>query len=192
MHRFFSERMMLLSIVTAGLLAALIVIIDQVIKFVIYEGLYPEGRITVIDGLFSLIYTENRGAAFGMLQNGTILFSILTVVLVAVFIYLFVRKKFVGKLFASSVVLIVGGGIGNLIDRIFRGFVIDYLSVSFFPPICNFADYCITVGAALFIISILFIPENRKLLEDKKPTETEAAEEEISSEEDDTEDGEDA
>lgn len=169
MHRFFSERMMLLAIVVAGLLAALIVIIDQVIKYFVYAGMYPEGRITVIDGLFYLIYTENRGAAFGMLQNGTLFFSVLTIALVAVFIYLFVRKKFTGKLFVSSVILIVGGGIGNLIDRIFRGFVIDYLSVSFFPPICNFADYCITVGAVLFIISILFIPANRKLLEDKKP-----------------------
>ena len=59
--------------------------------------------------------------------------------------------------------LIVGGGIGNLIDRLFRGFVIDYLSLSFFPPICNFADYCITIGAFLFILCILFSPEVRAI-----------------------------
>ena len=52
----------------------------------------------------------------------------------------------------ATVILIIGGGIGNLIDRIFRGFVIDYLSLSFFPPICNFADYCITIGAVLFVL----------------------------------------
>ena len=52
-------------------------------------------------------------------------------------------------------VVLIGGGIGNLLDRLFRGFVVDYLSLSFFPPVCNFADYCITFGAVLFII-VLF------------------------------------
>ena len=52
--------------------------------------------------------------------------------------------------------VIIGGGIGNLIDRIFYGFVVDYISVSFFPPVCNFADYCITVGTLLLIVYVLF------------------------------------
>ena len=62
-------------------------------------------------------------------------------------------------------VAIIGGGIGNLIDRIFYGYVIDYLSLSFFPPVCNFADYCITVGAVLLVLYIIFFSDskNRKL-----------------------------
>ena len=52
--------------------------------------------------------------------------------------------------------LIIGGGIGNLIDRIFYGYVIDYISLSFFPPVCNFADYAITIGTILLIIYVLF------------------------------------
>lgn len=138
--------------------AVLIAAIDQIIKYFVYANLYPNGAINVIDNLFSLVYTENRGAAFGIFQNGTIIFCIITSALIGVFLYLLISKKFKGKLFYISVALILGGGAGNLIDRIFRGFVIDYLSVSFFPPVCNFADYCVTVGAVLFIICIFITP----------------------------------
>ena len=142
--------------------AVLIAGADQLIKYFIYQGLYPDGRVTVIDNLFSLVYSENRGAAFGVFQNGTLFFIILTSALIGVFLYLLINHKIKGKLFNVSVVLIIGGVIRNLIDRVFRGFVIDYLSVSFFPPICNFADYCITFGAVLFILSILMMPEHIK------------------------------
>lgn len=158
-----------MTIVIAVVLSALIVVIDQVIKYLIDTNMTVGQRITVIDGLFYLDYTENRGAAFGMFQDATIIFSVVTVILIAVFFYMLITKKFTGKLFTASVILISGGGIGNLIDRIFRHFVIDYLSVSFFPPVCNFADYCITIGAALFIVSIFIVGENRKKLEDKRP-----------------------
>ena len=142
--------------------AVLIAAVDQIIKYFIYANMSPAGRITVIENLFSLVYTENRGDAFGIFQNGTIIFCMITGALIGVFLYLLIKKKFKGKLFYTSVALILGGGVGNLIDRIFRGFVIDYLSVSFFPPVCNFADYCVTIGAVLFMICILFSPEISK------------------------------
>ncbi len=142
--------------------AALIIVIDQIIKYFVYVNLSPDGRVTVIDNLFSLIYSENRGAAFGIFQDGTLFFIIVTSALIGVFFYLLIHKKFSGKLFYTSVALILGGGIGNLIDRIFRGFVIDYLSLSFFSPIFNFADYCITIGSALFVLCILFMSNDKK------------------------------
>lgn len=144
------------------ILSAVLVIIDQVIKYFIYQGLSPDGRITVIDHLFYLVYSENRGAAFGMFQNATLIFAVVTILVIGIFIYIIASKKLTGKLFTASVILIIGGGVGNLIDRVFRGFVIDYISLSFFPPICNFADYCITIGAALFILSIFLMPEIKK------------------------------
>ncbi len=144
--------------------AALLVIIDQLIKYFVVEYLAPIGSFTVIDNLFSLVYVENRGAAFGVLQNQLWLFSLLTVFLIGVFVYLLLKKKLYGRLFSVSAALIIGGGIGNLIDRVFRGFVVDYLSISFFPPVCNFADYCITVGAALFIICLFTFEKKQKSL----------------------------
>ena len=152
-----------MTIIIVAVISALIVGIDQLIKYFVYENLHPDGNVTVIDNLFSLVYSENRGAAFGMFQDGTIVFSVITILLIGIFLYLIISKKFTGKLFTAAVTLIVGGGIGNLIDRLFRGFVIDYLSLSFFPPICNFADYCITIGAFLFILCILFSPEVRAI-----------------------------
>ncbi len=157
---------MTLAIVMAA--AAVLVIIDQVIKYFVVENLAPSGSVSVIDNLFSLTYVENRGVAFGMFQNHVWLFAILTILLIAVFIWLILSKKLEGKLFITAAALMIGGGIGNLIDRIWRGFVVDYLSLSFFSPVCNFADYCITIGAVLFVIVILFLGGK-----DKKQPETE-------------------
>ena len=143
------------------ILSAVIVIIDQIIKYLVLEFLAPVESVTVIDNLFSLVYVENRGAAFGIFQNQVWIFALITVLMIAFFVYILISGKIKGKLFTTSAILIIGGGIGNLIDRIFRGFVVDYLSVSFFPPVCNFADYCITIGAVLFIIS-MFITSDKK------------------------------
>ena len=63
------------------------------------------------------------------------------------------------KLFSISAALIIGGGIGNLIDRIFLGYVIDYLQLSFFSPVCNFADYCISIGTVLLVINLLLFSD---------------------------------
>lgn len=141
-------------------LSAVIVFIDQLIKFFVLEYLAPVGSVTVIDNLFSLVYVENRGAAFGIFQNQVWIFALITVLMIAFFLYLLISGKIKGKLFTASSILIIGGGVGNLLDRLFRGFVVDYLSLSFFPPVCNFADYCITIGAVLFIIS-MFISSDK-------------------------------
>ena len=134
--------------------------IDQIIKYFVFENLTRSGAVDVIPYLLSLLYVENRGVAFGMFQNMQWLFAIFTVIIIAGMIFLIVKKYFSGKLFYIGSALIIGGGIGNLIDRVFRGFVIDYLQLSFFPPVCNFADYCVTIGAVLFVISI-FISDNK-------------------------------
>ncbi len=145
------------------IVSALIATADQIIKYFVLRDLAPIGEVTVIDHLFSLIYVENRGAAFGIFQDQVWIFAVITFLMMGLFVYFIISGKFKGKLFSAATMLIIGGGIGNLIDRIFRGFVVDYLAVSFFPPVCNFADYCITVGAALFILSLI-LPQNREKL----------------------------
>ncbi len=156
---------MVLAVILAS--AAGIAAIDQIIKYFIVEYLAPVHTVSVIDNLLSLVYVENRGVAFGMLQNHVWIFAVITFLLIGAMIYLIAAKKFKGKLFAVSSFLLIGGGIGNLIDRLFRGYVVDYLQLSFFPPVCNFADYCITIGAAIFIIVMILSPtgENKKVNE---------------------------
>ena len=136
--------------------AAAIAALDQLFKYLILESVAQTGSVNVIGDILRFVYVENRGVAFGMFQNHIWIFAVLTIVLIGVFVWLILSRKLTGKLFLVSAMLMIGGGLGNLIDRIFRGFVVDYLSLSFFPPVCNFADYCITVGAVMFVAVLLF------------------------------------
>ena len=136
--------------------------IDQVIKFFVNTNLKEVGSVSVIDNLLSFTYVENNGVAFGSFAGNRWIFVVLTTALIAaILIYMF-KKKPQSKLFYASVALIVGGGIGNFIDRVLYGYVIDYISLSFFPPVCNFADYCITVGTVLLMIYVLFFTSTGK------------------------------
>ena len=140
-------------------LSLLVALIDYIIKILVMNNLKPIGSLTVIPGLFSLTYVENKGAAFGMLSNARWVFILFTIIVIIALCYVVIKKKNDSKLFNAAAVLIIGGGIGNLIDRIFYGYVVDYLSVSFFPPVCNFADYCVTVGAGLMVIYLIFFTD---------------------------------
>lgn len=148
------------AIITA-VISAIIVVIDQVIKYFVVENLQSGDNVPFIGNLLTLTYVENRGAVFGIMQNMSWLFAIITMVMIAIFFYIIIKKKITNKLFISGIILVIGGGIGNLIDRLFRGFVVDYLQLSFFPPVCNFADYCITIGAVLMVIFVLFFSEKK-------------------------------
>ncbi|MBQ9680358.1 MAG: signal peptidase II [Ruminococcus sp.] len=141
-------------------------ILAQCIRTVIESNVKPQGFVTVIPGLFSLTYSENRGVAFGLFQDGTIFFAITTSVVIIIFSILLIKNYKKSKLFATAAALIIGGGLGNLFERVFMGYVTDYLSLSFFPPICNFADYCITAGTICLIVYLLFFSDFMK--SDKK------------------------
>ncbi len=138
----------------------LLVGIDQATKLYALNVIKPQGTITVIDNFYYFVYVENRGAAFGIMQNRQWLFIIITFLIFAAFGYMLYNYKIEGKLFLLAIVLVIGGGIGNLIDRIFRGYVVDFLQFSFFDPVCNLADYFITVGAVFLIISMIFCEKN--------------------------------
>lgn len=141
------------------IVGAVLVVIDQVIKYFVSAYLQPIGSVNVIDNLFSLTYVENKGVAFGMFSGMHWLFIALTSVLLAIIIFYMFKKRPKGRFFYICAALIIGGGVGNLIDRIFYGYVIDYISLSFFPPVCNFADYCITIGTILLVIYLLFLSD---------------------------------
>lgn len=140
----------------------LVVVIDYIIKILVINNLKPISSLEIIPGLFSLNYVENKGAAFGMLANARWIFIVFTIaVIIFLIIFLFLKKP-TSKLLNVAFILIIGGGIGNLIDRIFYGYVVDYLSINFFPPVCNFADYCVTIGAFLLVIYLIFITDYTK------------------------------
>lgn len=137
------------------LIVAAVVALDQIIKNVLVRAL-ADGPITVIRNFFNLIYVENYGIAFGMFRNKSLFFIIaicIISVLVAFMIYKFQDKSIPVTICLS---LILGGAIGNLIDRIRIGYVIDYFSFTIFPPVFNFADSAIVVGAILLSLILIF------------------------------------
>ncbi len=144
-------------IITAALVA-----IDQIIKYIVVKDLMPVGKADFIPGILEWNYTENTGAAFSIFENHTAVLSVFTtVIIVAGFIYLF-SGKIKSKINYTALVMILSGGLGNLVDRIFRGghffrgYVVDYIKVLFTDfAVFNFADCLVTVGAIIIIISLI-------------------------------------
>ena len=152
------EAMPFIALIIGAALAA----IDQIIKYFIVSELKPVGTVNVLGDVFKLTYVENRGVAFGMFSGMQWVFILLTSALLAAIIFYMFKKRPKSKFFYITVALIIGGGIGNLIDRVFLNYVVDYLSLSFFPPVCNFADYCITVGVGMLAVYLLFFADKEK------------------------------
>ena len=111
--------------------------VDQIIKLLVINNLKPVGSVNVVGDVFKLTYVENRGVAFGLFKDMPWVFIVLTSVLIAAIVFFMFKKRPESKFFYVTVALIIGGGLGNLIDRVLYGFVVDYLSLSFFPPVCN-------------------------------------------------------
>lgn len=151
--------------IIALLLSVAAVAIDQAIKMLVLQNLKPVGQITAIPGFLNFFYLENRGAAFGILQNQRWFFIAVVILVCILFIVGLFRYSHHEFFSYAASILIIGGGLGNLIDRIRYGFVVDYISVSFFPPIFNFADCCVTVGTVLLIVHLLFFSDRDRNVE---------------------------
>lgn len=151
-----------LSIVISCISIILLIGFDQWTKMLAVSALQHGSSIQIIPGLLEFTYVENYGAAFGMLQNKTLFFLILTGICILAFIFiLFAYKKHTWFTYLICV-LIISGGIGNFIDRAMHVYVIDFIHVSFFPPVFNVADCCAVVGTILLCIYILFAIENKE------------------------------
>lgn len=150
---------LLFSIVLVGL--------DQLLKWIAQTNLIdlPGRTFPLIQNVFHLTYVENRGAAFGMLDGKGIFLVVLTSVVIIGAIVFMLMDRIKSPFLMWSLGLIIGGGIGNLIDRLFRGYVIDYLDVRLIHfAVFNFADCCVVVGTILLMGYILFheFSSNRK------------------------------
>ena len=145
-----------------------VIFCDQLTKQLVVNFLDKSEPLDVIPGVFRFTYVENRGAAFGMLDEHRWIFMIIsTVAIVGLFIYMwkFCPKD---KVLCLGLSFIIGGGIGNMIDRIFLGYVIDFLDFCAFPDIWmwvfNVADAFVCVGAgfvALYLV-IDIVRETKK------------------------------
>ena len=139
--------------------AIAVIVLDQITKAVITEKLFMYGSYKVIDGFFSLVYVMNPGAAFGFLAGAPEIFRYLffisvTVLAILLIIYYILKSKSQDVLIVISLTLIFGGAVGNLIDRIRFGAVVDFLDFyigAWHWPAFNVADSAISIGAVLMI-----------------------------------------
>ncbi len=137
------------------IIIAILIALDQIIKNWALNDLKYKGSISVIDNIFNLTYVENRGAAFGLFQNNQIIFVIVAIIASIVGLYFLHTKKLNSKLCKFSIVLIIAGALGNLIDRIRLDFVVDYFDFIFiWNYVFNLADCFIVVGTILLCVYI--------------------------------------
>ena len=145
--------------------AVLIIAADLITKYIVASGMELYSSIPVIPGVFDITYIINDGAAWGILGGKQFLLSAFTVIVIAALIIYAVKKRaLMPKLELYSLAMIVGGGIGNLIGRVFDGYVVDFINVKAisFLNIFNIADIGITVGCILLIIALLISPQRKK------------------------------
>ena len=129
----------------------ILIFIDQATKFGIVSNRNNLPK-TIIDGMITFTYCENRGIAFGLASGHVRILSIVTLIIImAIIIGICRHFKRINKIYATGTVLLIAGGIGNFIDRAFRLFVVDFIDIGDFInfPIFNFADICVVVGVAV-------------------------------------------
>lgn len=149
--------------ISYSIAALLIIIIDQVTKILVSSSFTSSTVIHLIPGIINIVYLKNTGAAFSMFSDHVDILGIISAVFcIGVIIYVLITKP-KNKLQLTSLTLIFAGALGNAIDRIFRGFVIDFIETAFISfPVFNIADIAITIGAFLLVIYVIFFDKESK------------------------------
>jgi len=146
------------------LIALLVIVFDQLAKWVVAKNIALHDSISVVPGFFRLIHVQNRGAAFGLFADSVsewrvgilILFSLLALIVVSTLLW---KNSHSMTTTGFGLALILGGAVGNLWDRLLDGRVVDFLDFyvgSYHWPAFNIADSAIVVGALLLVAEILF------------------------------------
>ena len=178
--------------IIGSLFIVLGILIDQIVKVIIRVNMQEGDSFDIIKGFFRISHIENTGAAWGGFSGFTIVLIIVSIAILGFFIYMYKDIDFKKKtVFSISLVLVIGGTIGNLIDRLFFRSVTDFLDFIIFGydfPVFNIADILLVVGFAIFIIDMVFLndKEKKEIIEEKEEytnEEEKIVEESISEEE---------
>lgn len=145
--------------ILAFVAVALLIFLDQITKKLVVANLRDSGigNVKVISGLLEFVYLENTGTAFGLFAGMTWVITFLTgaVALVLAGLLIWYKKHNIFSFLSAT--LLLAGGVGNLVDRVLQGYVVDFIHITFFPYIFNVADCFVTVGAVLLVCHYFFI-----------------------------------
>ena len=156
-YEFLSKELLMVYILSG--IFIFFIAMDQLSKSLAVNMLGQVGAVqSFIPHFIRFEYRENTGMAWGLLPNARVYFIIVTLILAAFLVFLLVRyRKLLPKLSKVALTVILSGAIGNLIDRIFLGYVRDFIAFDFIEfPVFNIADCCVTIGAVLLAVSLLF------------------------------------
>ena len=137
--------------------------LDRITKHAAQRALAPHGVKTAVQGILSWAYTQNRGAAFSLLNGSGMLLVLLTLALIGLLLVYLLRHPQNSSMERTGLWLIIGGGLGNLWDRLLYGYVIDFIRLDFVNfAVFNIADIFVCGGAALVVLSVLISELGRK------------------------------
>ena len=150
-----------------------VIALDQITKLLAIKYLMPLPTLPIIQDVLHLTYVENRGAAFGMLQNHRWVFMVVSTVIMVVIVFaVYKYKKYFHPLMLTGLTFVVGGGIGNMIDRTVKGYVVDFIDFTLIDfAVFNVADTFICIGVGLLVLDIILKKSDLSFLDDKKSEE---------------------
>lgn len=151
-------------------IAIIVILIDQITKWSVVKNMDIGERIVVWDPWFAILSHRNRGAAWGMLEGQMWLFFIVTIIVIIGIFYFYFKEAKGRPMLQMCLMLLLGGAIGNFIDRLFRGEVVDFIDVlipiiNYEFPIFNIADAALTIAVFMLIIAILKEDNKEKVKE---------------------------
>ena len=139
------------------MIIAAILVLDQIVKKIVTAFMALHESIPVISQTFHITYIQNRGAAFSLMEGSRVFLILLPACLIlAAMVYMIKHRKTAHRLLLTALTFIIGGGLGNMIDRAYFGYVVDYLDFRVFP-VFNIADIFVCLGCGLLVIYIIFI-----------------------------------
>ena len=150
------------------LFAALVVVLDQIVKYLTVAAIPLHGSVPFLPGLLQLTYVQNTGAAFSSFEGQQWLFAIIFVVFTGMLLYEYFKKPMPFTIMERfCIVAIYGGGLGNMIDRVRQGYVVDMIETTFMEfPVFNVADCFITCGCVLLMLHLILF--NKTFWKDEK------------------------
>lgn len=148
-------------------LTIILILLDQITKLLVTLSINLNTGISLIPSFFSLVYVQNTGAAWGMFSSGTIILALLSVIFLAFFVKYIIDRKDMDNFEVVISSMLIGGIVGNLIDRLVRGYVVDFFSFKIFSynfPIFNVADCFIVISIILLLFKIYFLDKKKKVV----------------------------
>lgn len=133
------------------------ILLDQIVKYIVVQNMQLASSIHIIRNFFRITYVENTGAAWSILSGNRIFLILISIIVLGFFLYYLLKKETINKTESIVYGILVGGILGNLIDRIHYGYVIDFLDFNFLSysfPVFNIADMCIVISGILLIIKV--------------------------------------